>query len=56
MFHDYVMANKQHYEVLAGLVDAYYQGAGKQFIRPIAEALTEQGQAQAEPDVVEEIC
>ena len=56
MFHDYVMANKQHYEVLAGLVDAYYQGAGKQFIRPIPEALTAKGQEQAEPDIVEETC
>ena len=33
-----------------------YQGAGKQFIRPIPEALTAKGQEQAEPDVVEETC
>ena len=54
MFHDYVLDNKQHYEVLAQLVDAYYQGEGKHFIKPIAEALVEQ--VQAEPDVVEETC
>lgn len=54
MFHDYVLDNKQHYEVLAQMVDAYYQGEGKHFIKPIAEALVEQ--VQAEPEVVEEAC
>ena len=54
MFHDYVLDNKQHYEVLAQMVDAYYQGEGKHFIKPIAEVLVEQ--VQAEPEVVEEAC
>lgn len=54
MFHDYVLDNKQHYEVLAQLVDAYYQGEGKHFIKPIAEALVEQ--VQPEQELVEEAC
>lgn len=48
MFHDYVLDNKQHYEVLAQMVDAYYQGEGKHFIKPIAEALVEQVQPEQE--------
>ena len=54
MFHDYVLDNKQHYEVLAQLVDAYYQGEGKHFIKPIAEALVEQ--VQPEQELAEEAC
>ena len=54
MFHDYVLDNKQHYEVLAQLVDAYYQGEGKHFIEPIAEALVEQ--VQPEQELAEEAC
>ena len=54
MFHDYVLDNKQHYEVLAQLVDAYYQGEGKHFIKPIAEALVEQ--VQPEQELAEEDC
>lgn len=54
MFHDYVLDNKQHYEVLAQMVDAYYQGEGKHFIKPIAEALVEQ--VQPEQELAEEDC
>ena len=54
MFHDYVLDNKQHYEVLAQMVDAYYQGEGKHFIKPIAEALVEQ--VQPEQELAEEAC
>ena len=54
MFHDYVLDNKKHYEVLAQLVDAYYQGEGKHFIKPIAEALVEQ--VQPEQELAEEAC
>ena len=54
MFHDYVLDNKQHYEVLAQIVDAYYQGEGKHFIKPIAEALVEQ--VQPEQELAEEAC
>ena len=54
MFHDYVLDNKQHYEVLAQMVDAYYQGEGKHFIEPIAEALVEQ--VQPEQELAEEAC
>lgn len=54
MFHDYVLDNKQHYEVLAQIVDAYYQGEGKHFIKPIAEALVEQ--IQPEQELAEEAC
>ena len=54
MFHNYVLDNKQHYEVLAQMVDAYYQGEGKHFIKPIAEALVEQ--VQPEQELAEEAC
>ena len=54
MFHDYVLDNKQHYEVLAQKVDAYYQGEGKHFIKPIAEASVEQ--IQPEQELAEEAC
>ena len=54
MFHDYVLDNKKHYEVLAQMVDAYYQGEGKHFIKPIAEALVEQ--VQPEQELAEEAC
>ena len=54
MFHDYVLDNKQHYEVLAQMVDAYYQGEGKHFIEPIAEVLVEQ--VQPEQELAEEAC
>ena len=54
MFHDYVLDNKQHYEVLAQMVDAYYQGEGKHFIKPIAEALVEQ--VEPEQELAEEAC
>ena len=54
MFHDYVLDNKQHYEVLAQMVDAYYQGEGKHFIKPITEALVEQ--VQPEQELAEEAC
>lgn len=54
MFHDYVLENKQHYEVLPQLVDAYYQNEGKHFIRPIPEALVEQ--VQPEQELAEEAC
>ena len=54
MFHDYVLDNKQHYEVLAQMVDAYYQAEGKHFIKPIAEALVEQ--VQPEQELAEEAC
>lgn len=54
MFHDYVLDNKLHYEVLAQMVDAYYQGEGKHFIKPIAEALVEQ--VEPEQELAEEAC
>lgn len=54
MFHDYVMENKQHYEVLAQMTDAYYQGEGKHFIKPIAEALIPR--EVPEQELLEEAC
>ena len=33
MFHDFVMENKSHYEVLQNVVDHYYQNEGKHFMK-----------------------
>lgn len=53
MFYDFVVEHKNRYEVLSGLVDAYYQGAGRHFIRAIPEALVE---PEVTVELVEEAC
>ena len=51
MFHDFVMENKSHYEVLQNVVDHYYQNEGKHFMKK--GMVVAPAQAEATEDTTE---